>query len=184
MLKKILFALAATLALFAVVIALQPSTFHIERSTTIAAPPATVAALVNDFHAWQRWSPWERLDPTMKRTYEGPATGVNASYAWSGNDDVGEGRMTIERSSPSKTVIRLEFIKPFAATNTATFIFVPVAGGTKVTWAMGGYKNFGSKAFGLVMDMDKVVGSDFERGLAQLKIAAESAQKPGAPSPP
>jgi hypothetical protein len=176
MLKKILIGLAAAVALLAIVIALQPSTFHIERSTTVAAPPANAFTLVNDFHSWRSWSPWEKLDPGMKRTYEGPATGAGAKYAWSGNDEVGSGTMTIERSdAPSLIGIKLEFFAPFAATNQTTFRFDPVPGGTKVTWAMDGTNNFMSKAFHLVMDMDKMVGADFERGLALLEKAAESA---------
>jgi hypothetical protein len=176
MLKKILFALAATFVVLGIVVALQPPTFHIERSVTIAAPPPVPHALVNDFHAWSGWSPWEKLDPTMKRSYDGPVAGVGAKYAWAGNDDVGEGRMTIEQSSVRQIAIRLEFIEPFAATNRATFAFEPVTEGTKVTWAMDGDKNFASKAFGLVMDMDEVIGADFERGLASLKTLAESSR--------
>lgn len=174
MLKKILFALAATFVVLAIVVALQPSTFHIERSVKIAAPPPVPHALVNDFHAWSGWSPWEKLDPAMKRSYDGPAAGVGAKYAWVGNDEVGEGRMTIEESSPPRIGIRLDFIKPFAATNRATFAFEPVAEGTKVTWAMDGDKNFASKAFGLVMNVDELIGADFERGLASMKTLAES----------
>jgi hypothetical protein len=176
MLKKILLALAATIVVLSIVVALQPATFHIERSATIAAPPALPHALVNDFHAWTGWSPWEKLDPAMNRSYEGSPAGVGAKYAWSGNDDVGEGRMTIEQSTPRQISIRLEFIKPFAATNRATFAFTPVPEGTKVTWAMDGDKNFASKAFGLVMDMDEMIGADFERGLASMKAVAESAR--------
>jgi hypothetical protein len=175
MLKKILFALVATIVVLAIVVALQPSTFHIERSATIAAPAPVPHALVNDFHAWGGWSPWEKLDPGMKRSYEGPVAGVGAKYAWAGNDDVGEGRMTIEQSSARQIQIRLEFIEPFAVTNRATFVFTPVPEGTKVTWAMDGDKNFASKAFGLVMDVDGMIGADFERGLASLKSLAESA---------
>jgi hypothetical protein len=176
MLKKILFALAVTCVVLAIVVVLQPPTFHIERSITIAAPAPVPHALVNDFHAWSGWSPWEKLDPALKRSYEGPGAGVGAKYAWTGNDDVGEGRMTIEHSSPTRIGIRLEFIKPFAATNRATFAFDPVAEGTKVTWAMDGDKNFASKAFGLVMDTDHMIGADFERGLASMKTLAESSR--------
>jgi hypothetical protein len=176
MLKKILIALAATLVLFATVIALQPGTFHVERSALIAAPPASVVALVNDFHRWSSWSPWEKLDPSMKRSFDGPAAGVGAKYAWVGNDEVGEGRMLIEQSSPSQVVIRIDFLKPFAATNRSTFRFTPVTEGTKVTWAMDGDKNFASKAFGLVMDMDAMIGADFERGLKSLAVEAQKEQ--------
>src|SRR5687767_15081963 len=117
MLKKILIGLGAALALLLIVIALQPATFHVERSITIAAPPEAAFAQVNDFHAWGAWSPWEKLDPGMKRSYEGAPAGVGAKYAWIGNDEVGEGRMTIEKSMPGSLVaIKLEFLKPFEAT--------------------------------------------------------------------
>ena len=111
-----------------IVVATRPSTFRIERSATFAAPPESAFAQVNDFHAWSTWSPWDKLDPNMKRTYEGPAAGVGAKYAWAGNDDVGEGRMTIEKSEPARQiVIKLEFLKPFETTNTTTFSFTPSA---------------------------------------------------------
>lgn len=176
MLKKILIGLGALLALLLLAIALQPATFHVERSTIIAAPPEVVFAQVNDFRAWGAWSPWEKLDPAMKRTHEGAPAGAGAKYAWVGNQDVGEGRMTIEKSVPgSQIVIKLEFLKPFEATNTATFTFQKTADGTKTTWAMDGNNNFVSKAMCLVMDMDKMIGPDFQRGLAALKTVAENA---------
>jgi len=174
MLKKILIAVAAALAVLLVVISLQPATFHVERSITVAAPAQKVLAQVNDFHAWHAWSPWEKLDPSMKRTYDGAPAGVGAKYAWVGNKEVGEGRMTIEKSEPTQIAVKLEFLKPFAATNTATFTFVEADGRTKVTWAMDGNNNFVSKAFHLVMDMDKMIGPDFERGLSAMKTAAEA----------
>lgn len=178
MLKKILIGVAAVLVLFVIVVATRPADFRIERSTTIAAPPAVVFEQVNDFHAWAAWSPWEKLDPGMKRSYGGPPSGAGATYDWQGNDDVGEGRMTIEKSAPPSTVgVKLEFIKPFAATNTTTFTFAEQGPGTKVTWAMEGTNGFFAKAFGLFMDMDKLVGADFERGLASMKAVAEAAAK-------
>lgn len=179
--KKIAIGIAALVAVLVLVIALRPPTFHIERSTVINAPPERVFAFVNDFHAWSAWSPWEKLDPNMKRSYDGPRAGVGAKYAWVGNDEVGEGRMTIEQSQPpSRVVVEIEFLKPMAATNTATFAFVKAGDTTKVTWAMDGNNNFVSKAFQLVMDMDALVGKDFERGLAQLKTASEIAPAAGA----
>jgi hypothetical protein len=178
MLKKILIGLGALLALLLIAISLQPATFHVERSITIAAPAETVFAQVNDFHAWGAWSPWEKLDPGMKRTHEGAPAGVGAKYAWAGNKEVGEGRMTIEKSTPGSEVgIKLEFLKPFEATNTATFTFQKTPNGTKTTWAMDGKNNFVSKAMHLVMDMDKMIGPDFERGLAAMKTAAEKAAR-------
>lgn len=176
MLRKILIGLGALVLVFVIVVATRPATFHLERSLTIAAPPEKVYAQVEDFHAWRGWSPWEGLDPDLKRTYEGPTSGKDASYAWAGNDKAGEGRMTIEKADKPKVLeVKLEFIKPFPATNTATFTFVQVAEGTKVTWAMDGKNGFLSKAFSLFVDMDKLVGGDFERGLASMKKVAETA---------
>jgi hypothetical protein len=178
MLKKILLGVLAVIVLLVLVVATRPSEFRIQRSATMGAPPPVVFALVNDFHAWPTWSPWERLDPAMKRTHSGAPSGTGAAYAWQGNDDVGEGRMTIEKSEPPSVVgIKLEFLKPFAATNTTTFTFAPEGPGTKVTWAMEGNNNFAAKAASLFMDMDKLVGADFERGLAAMKAASEKAAK-------
>jgi len=179
MVRKILIGIAAVVVLFILVVLTRPSTFHIERSISMAAPPENAFAQVNDFHAWPDWSPWEKMDPQMKKTFEGPPSGVGAMYAWTGNDKVGEGKMTIEKSTaPSLVGIKLQFFKPFAATNTATFTFAPASEGTKVTWSMDGENNFVGKAFSMFMDMDKMVGGDFERGLASMKTLAESAPKP------
>lgn len=174
MLKKLLLGIGAALSLLVLVISLQPSTFHVERSITIGAPPAQVAALVNDFHAWRGWSPWEKLDPGMQRRYDGAPAGVGAKYAWVGSKQVGEGRMSIEQSDASRTRIELEFLKPFRATNTVSFSFANSPEGTRTTWAMDGSRDFMAKAMHLVMDMDQLVGSDFERGLSALKLAAEA----------
>ena len=179
MIKKILIALALIVIVFLVVVALRPADFRITRSTSIAAPPAAVFAHVNDFHKWEAWSPWAKLDPSMKTTFEGPAEGPGSIYMWSGNSEVGEGRMTLKESHPSDLVrIKLEFLKPIAATNTTEFTFKPEGNQTAVTWNMTGTNNFMSKAFDLVMNMDKMVGKDFEKGLAQLKAKVESAPKP------
>lgn len=182
MVRKILGGIALVLVLFAGVVATRPGAFHIERSVVMAAPPETPFALVDHLRSWAGWSPFEKLDPQMKRTFEGPSSGNGAVYAWAGNDNAGEGRMTIERSEkPTEIRIKLEFIKPFAATNIATFTFIPTAqGSTKVTWAMDGERNFIAKGFALFMDMDKLIGSEFERGLAALQTLSESA--PGATS--
>jgi hypothetical protein len=178
MVRKILIGIAAIVVLFILLVSTRPSTFHIERSLAMSAPPQTAFAQVNDFHAWSAWSPWEKMDPQMKKTFDGASSGVGAVYAWTGNDKVGEGKMTIEKSTvPSLVGIKLEFFKPFAATNTATFTFAPASEGTKVTWAMDGENNFVGKAFSMFMDMDKMVGADFERGLASMKTLAESAPK-------
>ncbi len=175
MLKKILIALVLVVTVFIIVVALQPADFRITRSIVIDAPPAVVFNQVDDFRAWKAWSPWAKIDPDMKETFEGPARGKGAVYAWAGNKDVGEGRMTITQSRPSEYVeINLEFLKPFAATNTTEFNVKDDAGRTQVTWSMHGKNSFMSKAVCLFMDMDKVVGADFEKGLAQMKSLAES----------
>jgi hypothetical protein len=175
MVKKIAIGLVVVLALLAAFIASRPAAFHVERSRELPVPPAAAFAQVNDFHAWAAWSPWEKLDPAMQKTFAGPASGVGAEYGWKGNDKVGEGKMTLTASEPAQKVgIRLEFIKPFAAVNQTGFTFAPTAQGTKVTWAMDGENNFIGKAFCLVMDMDKTIGGDFERGLAGLEAAAKA----------
>ncbi|WP_437811113.1 SRPBCC family protein [Sorangium sp. So ce1078] len=180
-LKYVGLGLLAAVLLFVIVVMTRPSRFRVERSATMAAPAEAVYAQVADFHAWQGWSPWDRLDPSLKRTYGGPASGTGASYAWSGNDDVGEGKMTItDAQQPSNVTIRVEFIKPLEATNTTTFTLVPAPGGTKVTWAMEGENTFIGKAFGVLMDMDKMIGADFEKGLGAMKQIVES--KAAAPS--
>ena len=191
MARKILIGVAVVVVLLVLVILTRPATFHIERSTLVAAPPENVFAQVNDFRAWAAWSPWEKLDPQMKKSFEGPPAGVGAKYAWSGNDKVGEGRMTIEKSDKPSTVgVKLEFLKPFESTSATTFTFAPAPGGSKVTWAMDGDNNFMAKAASLFMDMDKMIGPDFDKGLAAMKSAAESAPKaapeamPAAPAQP
>jgi len=185
MLKKILATTAALLVMLAIVISLQPSTFHVERSTTVTTAPANVRALIDDFHAWRGWSPWEKLDPALRRQYGGAPSGVVTTYAWQGNRQIGEGRMKIEHSDASRIVIRLEFLKPFAGTSTATFSLAPGQQGTVLTWAMDGKNDFVSKAFHLVVDVDQLVGADFERGLAALKARAEtSAETPSVAAAP
>ncbi|HEX4604152.1 MAG TPA: SRPBCC family protein, partial [Candidatus Angelobacter sp.] len=139
----ILIVIAAVVVLLAAVIATRPADFRITRNATIAAPPTVVFAQVNDFHNWEAWSPWAKIDPEMKKTYEGAATGTGAIYTWTGNSKVGAGRMTITESRPSDLVrIRLEFMKPFAATNAAEFTFQPQGSQTAVNWSMIGKRNF------------------------------------------
>ncbi len=178
MLKKVLIGLAVVILALVGFIASRPSTFRIERSATVAAPAEVVFAQVNDFHKWGAWSPWDKLDPNQKRSFEGAESGQGAKYSWVGNDKVGEGRMTLEESKAGELVrIKLEFLKPWEATNTTTFSFKAAEGGTTVTWAMEGTNNFGSKAFSLVMDMDAMVGKDFENGWAAMKTVAEAEAK-------
>ena len=175
MLKWTLAAVAAVIVVFLVVVALQPSDFRIERSATMRAPAPAAFAQVNDFQNWQAWSPWEKVDPALKRQYDGPKAGTGAVYAWQGNKDVGEGRMTIMESRPGELVrIKLEFFKPFAATNTAEFSFKPAgADTTAVTWSMAGQNTFLSKAISLFVDMDRMVGGMFDQGLTQMKAIVE-----------
>src|SRR5216683_952568 len=178
MLKIILIALAVIVVVFVVIVAVQPSDFRITRSATIAAPPEAVFAQVNELHNWEAWSPWAKLDPNAKSTYEGPAAGVGAAFAWSGNNRIGEGRMTITESRPNEFVrFKLDFLKPFKATNTAEFTFKPEANQTAVTWSMYGKNSFIGKAIGLFMNCDKMVGGQFETGLAQLNSVTETATR-------
>jgi uncharacterized protein YndB with AHSA1/START domain len=178
MLPWILGIVAAIIVVFIVIVAMQPPTFRVTRSAVIAASPARVFEEVNDLHRWVAWSPWQKLDPNMTQTYDGPPAGVDSTMAWSGNNKAGQGRMTITESKPAERVgFRLEFLRPFRANHAADFTFEPVGGGgseTRVNWSMSGDKNFMSKAFGLIMNMDKLIGADFEKGLAQLKTIAEA----------
>jgi Polyketide cyclase / dehydrase and lipid transport len=170
-----LISIAVVVLGFVVVVAVQPADFRITRTRTIAAAPSAVFPHVNDFHNWGAWSPWEKLDPQMKKTYDGSPAGVGAMTSWSGNNKVGEGRMTIEESRPSELVrIKLEFLRPFKATNTAEFTFKPEGNQTLMTWSMIGKRNFMMKGFCLFMNMDKLVGGDFEKGLANLKAVVET----------
>ena len=180
MLKKIALALVAAVAICAVVVAARPGQYKVARSAVVLAPAPAVYAQVADFHRWEKWSPWEKLDAGMQKVYSGTDGAPGASYAWKGNDKVGEGRMTLLDAQPGEAVaIRLEFVKPFASTCATGFRFSPQGGGTQVTWSMEGENGFLGKAFSLVLDMDKMIGGDFERGLATLKAVAE-AEKPDA----
>jgi uncharacterized protein YndB with AHSA1/START domain len=177
MLKTTLIVIAVIVVAFVVVVALQPSEFRVARSATIAAPATVVFAQVNDFHKWEAWSPWAKLDPAAKNSFEGPSAGTGAIFRWSGNNEVGEGSMTITESRPSNLIrIKLDFTKPFEATNTTEFTFEPKGSQTVVTWSMSGTNNFIAKAFCLFNNMDKMLGGQFEKGLAQMASAAE---KPG-----
>jgi uncharacterized protein YndB with AHSA1/START domain len=153
----------------------RPESFRIERSAVIGAPPEVVFTLIDDFHQWGRWSPWEKIDPSMQRTFEGPSAGPGARYAWAGNREIGKGRMTILESRPGELVsIRLEFFEPFAATNEARFQLAASGTGTRVGWSMEGKNGFVGKAISLFMDMDEMVGTAFEQGLADLDTAARA----------
>jgi hypothetical protein len=151
----------------------RPDTFRVARSTTIKAPPEKIVPLIEDFRAWTQWSPYENRDPNLKRTYGGAAKGRGATYTWEGNKNVGSGAMEILDSAPQKVRIKLDFFKPFEAHNIAEFTMVPAGDGTTVTWDMHGPNVFMGKLMGVFMNMDKMVGTDFERGLASMKAAAE-----------
>jgi uncharacterized protein YndB with AHSA1/START domain len=186
--KKVLIGLAVLVLAFLGFVASRPADFRIERQISVAAPAGTVFPLVADFHRWAEWSPWEKLDPQMKRTLSGSPAGTGAAYHWVGNDQVGEGQMTItEASAASRIVIKLEFLKPFPSTSTTTFTFETAGKDTRVVWTMTGTNDFMGKAFCVFMDMDKMVGGDFERGLGALKRLAEAEAAKAAetsPAPP
>lgn len=173
MLKTIALILALLIAAVLIYAATKPDDFRIERSTTIKASPEKVSAYVTDFKQWAAWSPWEAKDPAMKRTYSGAATGKGAVYGWEGNKEVGTGRMEILDVQPQKVAIKLDFLAPFEAHNTAEFTMQAGGDSTKLTWAMFGPANYMTKVMSVVMSMDKMVGPDFETGLAKLKAAAE-----------
>ena len=175
---KILIALAGIVFVFVAIVATRPSEYRVARTATISAPAPAVFAQVNDFHKWQAWNPWAKIDPAMKQAYEGAPAGTGAIYTWAGNSQVGEGRMTLTESRPSDLIrIKMEFLKPFAGTSTAEFTFRPEGDQTVVTWSMEGRNNFMAKAIHLVMNMDKMIGGQFEQGLAQMKAVAEAAPR-------
>ena len=175
MLLTILGVIAALIAAILIFAATRPDSFRVERSTTIKAPPERVFGYINDFHNWPAWSPWEKIDPALKRTYSGPASGKGSAYAWEGNGKVGSGRMEIQESSPpGKILINLDFMKPMEAHNIAEFTLVPKGDTTDVTWAMYGPSPFLSKVMQTFFSMEKMVGGSFAEGLANLKAAAEA----------
>ena len=147
--------------------------FENSRSIVVDAAPAAVHALLDDFHQWTRWSPWEELDPALQRTYSGPETGVGSHYAWSGNNKVGQGSMEITGSTPERIDIDLEFLKPFKASNKTVFTLTPEGSGTRVEWAMSGERNLAFAVLGRLF-FDKAIAKDFDKGLAKLKAAAEA----------
>lgn len=176
--KKKLLILAAVLAVAIVAVLLvastRPDSFRVQRAAVIQAPPEKVFPLIEDFGAWGGWSPWEKKDPAMKRSFSGPAAGKGAVYAWDGNSEVGQGSMTIvEDTPPSKLVLDLDFIKPFEGHSVVTFALAPQGEATNVTWTIEGPTPFISKVIGLFCDMDSMIGKDFEAGLASLKAMAE-----------
>jgi uncharacterized protein YndB with AHSA1/START domain len=167
--------LAIALAIVLILAAAKPDTFSVRRGTTVKAAPEKIFPLINDFHQWGNWSPYENRDPAMKRSYSGPASGVGAIYGWDGNNNVGSGRMEIlDASAPAKIVIKLDFFKPFEAHNTAEFTMLPQGDATNVTWVMHGPAPFMSKLMQVFMNFDRMIGRDFEIGLANLKRLTEN----------
>ena len=174
MLKIIGITLAVLIAGVVIFAAMKPDTFEVRRTASIKAPPESIFPLINEFDRWSAWSPWEKKDPAMQRARSGAARGKGAVYAWDGNGDVGKGRMEItDAAPPSKVTIRLDFEKPFEAHNVVDFMLSPKGDTTEVTWRMRGPAPFFSKVMQVFIDMDKMVGKDFEVGLANLKAIAE-----------
>jgi hypothetical protein len=165
----ILWALLALVVLVLVTAATRPDSFRVVRSRALPASAEQVLAQLHDFHHWAAWSPWEAIDPSMQRSYSGAASGPGAVYAWTGNGKAGAGRMEILEASSSRVLIRIDFFKPFAAHNTVEFLLAPQAGSTQLTWAMYGPSPFVSKLMGLVLNMDRLIGKDFEKGLVNLQ---------------
>lgn len=172
-------AFAALLVIFLIVVAMQPSDFRISRSLAMSAPPPAIFPHVNELKKWQPWSPWMKLDPNAKSTFEGPEGGKGAVMTWAGNNEVGEGKMTVLESKPNELIrFRLDFYKPMAGTSEAEFTFKPEGNQTVVTWSMSGQNNFIAKAMCMIMNMDKMVGGEFEKGLASIKTLVDVPAKP------
>jgi carbon monoxide dehydrogenase subunit G len=166
--------LAIAIAVVLILAAGKPDAFSVERAIDIAAPAERIFSLINDFHQWVAWSPWEHKDPGMQRSYEGAASGKGAVYGWEGNKNVGSGRMEIlESAAPSKILIKLDFIKPFEGHNTAEFTMLPQGGATRLSWVMRGPAPFMSKLMQVFMNLDRMIGKDFETGLSNLKNLTE-----------
>ncbi|MEO8213108.1 MAG: SRPBCC family protein [Myxococcales bacterium] len=176
MLKTVLILVALVFGGLLVFASTRPDKYHVERATTIAAPPEVIYAQLVDFKNWPAWSPWEKRDPQMKKSFEGPPSGAGSSYSWQGNKEVGKGKMTIVTSEPPQHITyRLEFVEPFKSVADTGFTLLREGDSkTAVTWAMDGTNNFISKLFSVVMDMDKMIGGDFAAGLASLKSVSES----------
>ena len=166
--------LAIVIAIVLILAATKPNTFSVQRATTVKAPPERIFPLINDFHQWGSWSPYENKDPAMKRSFSGAADGKGAVYGWEGNKNVGSGRMEIlDTSEPSKIVIKLDFFTPFEGHNTAEFTMLPQGDATNLTWLMRGPAPFMSKVMQVFINLDNMIGKDFEIGLANLKRLTE-----------
>jgi uncharacterized protein YndB with AHSA1/START domain len=175
MLVKLVIILVVVIAVVLVIAATRPSAFRIQRSTAIRAPAAKVFANLDDFHRWESWSPWEKLDPALRRTFSGAERGPGAVYEWAGNSKVGKGKMAITEAVPPTALrINLDFLEPFEAHNVAEFTLAERDDSTTVNWAMLGNSPYMWKVMGLFMNMDRMIGKDFEKGLANLKTVAEA----------
>jgi uncharacterized protein YndB with AHSA1/START domain len=174
MFKTVLIVVVVLIAAILVYAATMPDDFRVQRTTSIKASPEKIFALINDLHRWDSWSPWEKMDPAMQRTFSGATAGKGAVYAWQGNSKVGEGRMEIaDASPPSRVMIKLDFIKPIEGHNTAEFTLDPKGDSTNVTWSMYGPSAYIAKVIGVFASMDKMIGKEFETGLANMKAVAE-----------
>jgi uncharacterized protein YndB with AHSA1/START domain len=174
MLKKVLLVIAAIIVGILLFAATRPDGFAVQRSAVIAAPAEKIFPLIEDFRRWDAWSPYEKRDPDMQRTFSEPSSGVGATYAWHGDNQIGVGRMRItEAIAPSRMALDLDFVEPMEAHNKVEFTLQPEAGGTRVTWLMHGPTPYMAKIAHLFIDMDEMVGGDMEAGLADLKAAAE-----------
>jgi len=178
MLKKVLLVVGAILVAILVLAAFQPTDYKVTRMETIAATHAEVFPQVNNFQAWTQWSPWEKLDTNLQKSFEGPQEGEGAIYTWKGDHNVGVGKMAIAKSqTPEKVVINMTFIEPMPGDALVEFDFKPVEAGTLVTWSISGKNNYLSRIMCLFMNMDKMIGSNFEKGLANLKSLVEASKK-------
>jgi len=173
MLKKILIVIGVAIAGILIFAATKPDVFRVQRSASIKAPPEKIAAALADFKGWEAWSPWEKMDPAMKRSYSGAAKGKGAVYAWEGNGKVGQGRMEITDVAPSRVALDLDFVKPFEAHNKVVFALAPKGDATEVSWSMVGPVPYFAKIMHVFVDMDRMVGGQFETGLASLKTVVE-----------
>lgn len=176
MIKRIALAVTLAIVAFLAYVAILPAKFSVDRSTTIAASPEAVFEHVNTLKKWPAWSPWAKRDPNMKMTYSGPEAGEGAVSAWAGDENVGEGKLTITESKPAERIkIQLDFIKPFEGSSVSNFVFEPAGSGTKVTWSLDGDQSFGERAFMLLlgMNMESMIGADYEEGLGNLKRVVE-----------
>ena len=180
MILNVVLVLAVLLVVFLIYVATRPSAFAISRNAVIPVKPDRIFEIVNDFHKWNDWSPWAKLDPNSKTTFGGATSGVGAEFAWDGNGQVGAGRMKITETVPGETIkLDLVFLRPMQATNLTVFTFQPEANGTRVTWTMSGTNGFMGKLFGVFVNCDKMVGDQFEKGFENMKTVLDTGRAAG-----